>query len=67
MCFEKIGNKEKAKYYWRRVETIDPNNEMLKQRNQVWDTGNGEYVNKNDAVAGACCICAMLECIFDCC
>ncbi|WP_439022845.1 J domain-containing protein [Bacillus thuringiensis] len=65
-CYEAIGNNSKSEQYWGRLEMIDPNNEWLQQRKQSMKVGN-QYVNKSDAAVGACGVCAVLECLFDCC
>ena len=66
LSYEKLGNKDKGKYYWDRLAYLDPNNQMLKARKNVWNTGNGNYVSKQDGKNAACFICILLECIFDC-
>ncbi|MGG0536046.1 tetratricopeptide repeat protein [Priestia aryabhattai] len=65
-CYESIGDYRTADDYWERLERIDPYNEMLQQRKQAMRVGN-QYVSKSDAAVGACGICAILECLFDCC
>ncbi len=66
LSYEKLGNKDKGKYYWDRLAYLDPNNHMLRARKNVWNTGNGNYVSKQDGKNAACFICLLLECIFDC-
>ncbi|WP_075980221.1 J domain-containing protein [Bacillus massilinigeriensis] len=65
-CYDSVGNHTMGNHYWERLERIDPNNEMLSQRKQAMNAGN-QYVSRSDAAVGACGICALLECIFDCC
>lgn len=68
-CLEGCGD-QRAKRDWDRLAIIDPNHEALVARRQAWKVGT-TYVNKSDAAslasAGACGLCALLECIFDCC
>jgi Tfp pilus assembly protein PilF len=62
---EKAGNNLKAQNMWEELKRVDPTNPVLQQRNQAWKVGKN-YVNKGDAAGGACVVCALLECIFDC-
>jgi len=66
IAYELDGQVERAKQIWNRLETIDPNNPILHQRKEVWKVG-GNYVNKKEAANNACCLCILLECVFDCC
>ncbi len=66
LSYEKLGDKDKGKYYWDRLAYLDPNNQMLQARKSVWNTGNGNYISKSDGKNAACFICVLLECIFDC-
>lgn len=66
MAYEKMGNSKTGKQYWDRLAFLDPNNDLLKTRKNVWDIGNGNYISKEDGKNTACAICLLLECIFDC-
>ncbi len=48
------------------LERYDPNHPLVLQRKQVFNVG-GSYVDKGNAAVGACAICSILECLFDCC
>lgn len=63
-CYESVNNSREAERYWNRLKVIDPNNELLKQRNSY---AQQQQINKKDAAEGLCWICIILECIFDFC
>jgi curved DNA-binding protein CbpA len=65
VCLENLGRKTEGKAVFDRLRQIDPNNEVLGLRDQHWRVG-GNYVNKSEAKNNACCLCLLLECIFDC-
>lgn len=48
------------------LERYDPNHPLVQQRRQVFNVG-GNYMSKSDAGTNACVLCALLECLFDCC
>ncbi|MFH0735220.1 MAG: DnaJ domain-containing protein [bacterium] len=48
------------------LERYDPNHPLVQQRRQVFNVG-GNYMSKSDAGTNACFMCAILECLFDCC
>ena len=62
---EEIGQKQQAKALFERVRAEDPQNEIHQARDQVWRVGGG-YMNKDKAKSDACCLCILLECMFDC-
>lgn len=66
MAYEKVDNSKAGKQYWDRLEYLDPNNELLRSRKNVWNLGSGNYISKQDGKNTACAICLLLECIFDC-
>ena len=47
------------------LRRIDPSNDLITAREQVFRVGDS-YVGKRDTAQGACCICAILELVFDC-
>lgn len=47
------------------LRRIDPSNELIAAREQVYRVGES-YVGKRDTAQGACFICAILELVFDC-
>lgn len=61
IAYELSGNREEARRGWDEVKRVDPNNALLKQREQAVGQPNLENCA---ACAG---ICAVLECIFNCC
>ncbi|MCA0388987.1 MAG: J domain-containing protein [Bacteroidetes bacterium] len=44
----------------------DPNHPLVRERQRYFNVG-GNYVEKDRAAGGACLLCTVLECIFDCC
>jgi len=44
----------------------DPNHPLVRERQRYVNVG-GQYVDKGNAAGGACLLCTVLECIFDCC
>lgn len=60
------GDSKKADELIAQLARIDPNHPLVRQRNKVWNV-QGNYVGKKDATQASCCICAILELIFDCC
>lgn len=66
LAYDLNGNSQAYERYFNQLKHIDPNHEFVKQREQMIKVGN-QYVKKDDAAVGACGICALLECIFDCC
>ena len=65
--YETIGRSEEARAAWDEVRRIDPNNEMLRRRDQAWRVG-GTYIDKKDAgTAAACATCVLLDLLFNCC
>lgn len=64
-CYESINNSSQAEVYWSRLRVIDPNNELLKERDAY--AQQQAKINKREAAEGLCWICIILECIFDFC
>lgn len=63
-CYESVNDITKAEIYWNKLKSIDPNNELLRQR-QIY--AQQAKANALDTAGGICIICMILECIFDCC
>jgi len=66
--YEKLGSQTEASNTWNELRSVDPNNETLKQRDQVWKVG-GAYVNKKDVgtTAAACATCILCDLLCNCC
>ncbi len=65
LALESTGDQSGAQRLFDRVEQLDPHNEILQARGQHWKIGD-TYVNKQQAGQGACALCLLAECIFDC-
>ena len=61
----RAGRAAAADQIIRHLATLDPNNELVRERSSVMNVG-GTYVNKDDATGAACWACVILECMFDC-
>ena len=48
-----------------RLKLVDPTHPLVRERQHVYNVGN-TYVDKRDAQSGACLLCVILECVFDC-
>jgi tetratricopeptide (TPR) repeat protein len=61
----RAGRAAEADQIIRHLATLDPNNELVRERSTVMNVA-GTYVNKDDATGAACWACVILECMFDC-
>lgn len=64
-CLERLGNVWDAKALFDEVRRQDPTNEILARRDASWKVGN-TYVDKQEATGNACCLCVIIELLFDC-
>ncbi len=66
--YEAVGDKYLATAIWDELREKDPNNETLRQRDQVWRVG-GTYVDKKDVgtAAAACACCFLTDLLCNCC
>lgn len=65
LALELTGDQARSAKLFDRVRQLDPQNEILQARGKHWKVGD-TYVNKQDAGQGACALCLLAECIFDC-
>ena len=59
------GETSQADQLIRRLASLDPHNDLVLEREQVWNIA-GSYVGKKEASQSACAACVLLELIFDC-